>query len=410
MPYYNDDMPGNRMNMLLQVAQLAAKARLGELTAEEAASLQSWLQEDKRHEGWWRSLQNDPYFLPELEAYERSRKGAPVALEALRKKLGAQGRPVTIPPRRRMYQWVRAACIAGLLLLAGFWAWRQWKPVAPRHVVKNEEVPAPQMNRAMITLADGTKVYLDRARSGQLALQGGIKVVKLADGQIAYLNPGEASLKNEVWNTLTNPRGSTAINMQLADGSHVWLNAGSAIRYPVAFVGNERRVELSGEGYFEVTKDPSKKFMVAANGMSTEVLGTHFNINAYGDEPRTTVTLLEGSVKVSQPRGQPVVIRPGQEVSGTTGGGSPLTVSAADMDKVVSWRSGLFNFNGVFLKEAMRQLERWYDIDVTYQPGVQDVELMGKMTKGVTLNGLMIVLRQLGVHYRLEGRNLVVMP
>jgi ferric-dicitrate binding protein FerR (iron transport regulator) len=198
--------------------------------------------------------------------------------------------------------------------------------------------------------------------------------------------------------------------MILSDGSHVWLNAGSSLTYPVVFINKNRQVELKGEGYFEIAKDPVRKFVVNANGMKTEVLGTHFNVNAYNNEPRVRVTLVEGSVQVSNNGRMAVTIRPGQQASGQTDGQGQISVKAADVEKEIAWKYGLFNLEGATLKEAMRQLERWYDIEVIYESGTKDIELTGKMTRGVTLNGLMLVLKELGVNYRMEGRKLFILP
>ncbi|MGC4234739.1 MAG: FecR domain-containing protein [Niabella sp.] len=328
-----------------------------------------------------------------------------------------------MPVIRRWY-WA-AASIIMLLGLSIYFYDTDKKPEAPVTAIhKVNDISAPLTNRASITLGDGSTVYLDSVGNGQLALQGDVKLVKLANGQIAYINedgttspsPGVpmATRRREV-NTLTNPRGSRVIDMTLADGSRVWLNAGSSVTYPVAFIDNERKVTITGEAYFEVASSASlpttgvgkRPFIVVANGVQTEVLGTHFNVNAYQDEPDVKVTLLEGSVKVSN--NQSAMLKPGQQASGAAGSGG-IKVMAADINKVMAWRANLFNFDGMFLKEAMRQLERWYDIDVVYENGVQDIELMGKMTRGITLNGLMIVLQQLGVHYKLEGRKLIIEP
>lgn len=329
------------------------------------------------------------------------------------------------PPTRRkipvIRRWYWAAASIIILLGLGIYFYNtDKKPETPvTAIYKVNDISAPLTNRASITLGDGSTVYLDSAGNGQLALQGDVKLVKLANGQIAYMNADGStspigSGREGAVNTLTNPKGSRVIDMTLADGSRVWLNAGSSVTYPVAFIDNERKVTITGEAYFEVASASlptagggKRPFIVVANGVQTEVLGTHFNVNAYQDEPDVKVTLLEGSVKVSN--NQSAMLKPGQQASGAAGSGG-IKVMAADINKVMAWRANLFNFDGMFLKEAMRQLERWYDIDVVYENGVQDIELMGKMTRGITLNGLMIVLQQLGVHYKLEGRKLIIEP
>lgn len=268
-----------------------------------------------------------------------------------------------------------------------------------------EDIPAPAVNRAMITLADGRMVYLDSVDNGQLAQLGNIKLVKLANEEIAYQTASGEIVKELQYNTLTNPRGSKVINMTLADGSHIWLNTESSITYPIAFTEHERRVELKGEGYFEVAKDKTRKFIVSSNGVTTEVLGTHFNVNAYNNEPAIKVTLLEGSVRTGNNTGT-VIIKPGQQA--VTESGNVKVNKSPNLEQVMAWKNGYFSFDGLTLKQAMTQLERWYDIDVVYESGVEDVQLEGEMTRGITLNGLMIVLQKLGVHYQLEGRKLII--
>lgn len=271
------------------------------------------------------------------------------------------------------------------------------------------EIQAPQTNRATITLANGANLFLDSVGNGQLALQGNIQLVKLTNGQIAYQTATGEILKELRYNTLTNPRGSKVIDMQLADGSHVWLNAGSSITYPVAFVGGERKVELKGEGYFEVAKDLTKQFIVSANGVNTAVLGTHFNVNAYEGAAGATITLLEGSVSVSQQDNTGAIIRPGQQAQVKAQQGIKV-VEGVDLPAVMAWKNGLFNFDGMDLKEAMTQLERWYDIQVFYEQGLSDVPVFGEIDRNLNLTDLLEILGGAGFRFRLEaGGKLVLM-
>ncbi len=320
-------------------------------------------------------------------------------------------------------KWRVAVAACTILLLGAFMWWiYNWNGLdnKPAKRVVNFDIPAPVTNRAMITLADGSKVYLDSTGNGQLAQQGTIKLIKLANGQIAYQTANGQIIKEPQYNTLTNPKGSRVIDMVLSDGSHVWLNAGSSITYPVAFTGNERKVELKGEGYFEVAKlspagggarragvDKRWPFWVIANGTATEVLGTHFNVNAYGDEQDTRVTLLEGRVKVSGiRRGASGILKPGQQA--VVNLSTYQLVNHPNLDQVMAWKNGYFSFDGLTLKQAMTQLERWYDIDVVYESGVADVALEGKMTRDIPLQGLMTVLQKLGVHCQLTDRKLII--
>jgi transmembrane sensor len=338
-------------------------------------------------------------------------------------------------PLRRALSWRRLAIAASIILVLGAAGYLLLfnKQVKPVEVAQDtNEVKAPETNRAVIVLADGQKIYLDSVNNGQLAMQANVKLVKLENGKIVYAHaPGIAGQPLQ-YNTLSNPRGSRVIDIMLADGSHVWLNAGSSVTYPVAFTGHERKVTITGEAYFEVsslTASPPAggggvkgkvPFIVNINGKaSVEVLGTHFNINAYENEESIKTTLSEGKVKVvsgeqSVVSKQPVILKPGEQaqiaVSAQSNQSSPILVQTVDVDKVMAWKNGLFDFNGVGLQEVMRQIARWYDIEVVYEKGVPDITFGGKITKGVSLKGLLTGLEKSEVHFRIEGRKLIVLP
>ncbi|SDD26394.1 FecR family protein [Niabella drilacis] len=308
----------------------------------------------------------------------------------------------------RHWYWAAAAVII-FLGIGLFYLDQQSRESAPSVAIRTPDaILAPVINRAMITLADGSKVYLDSAGNGQLAQQGNVKLIKLANGQIAYQAADGQILKKLQYNTLTNPKGSRVIDMMLSDGSHVWLNAGSSITYPVAFEGDERNVKLEGEGYFEVAKDPSKKFIVQAGNINTEVLGTHFNINAYNDEWATRVTLLEGSVKVSGIL-RPVssVLRPGQQATLRRAQGD-IVLGRPDLNQVMAWRNGVFYLNHQSIATVMQEVGNWYDVQIVYPSGVPVVELYGEIGRDLSLTQVIQALKVLGVTCRLEERKLIV--
>jgi len=261
---------------------------------------------------------------------------------------------------------------------------------------------APGGEKAVLTLADGTKIILDNAANGSLARQGATQVVKLTDGQVAYSVKG-ASDKDIMWNTLSTPPGGQ-YQITLPDGTRVWLNAASSITYPAAFVSENREVKMTGEVYFEVAKNKEKPFIVDINGRSAaQVLGTSFNINAYANERAIKTTLLEGSVKVSS-----VILNPGQQAIVSSSGQQPK-ITDADLGQILAWKNGLFNFNGLDLHEVMRQLERWYDIKVQYQGRVSNVIFRGEMYRNVNLSDVLEVLQKMGVKFRLEDKTLTVL-
>lgn len=269
------------------------------------------------------------------------------------------------------------------------------------------DVKAPQLNRATITLADGQKIYLDSAGNGALVQQGNVALVKLESGEIAYKHgSGEEDNKLQ-YNTLSNPRGSKVINMILADGSKVWLNAGSSLTYPVAFIGNERKVSISGEAYFEIAHNAIKPFIVNKDDIEIKVLGTHFNVNAFEDEGQDTrITLLEGSVKVNNGN-KNGLLKPGQQAQVA----KEIKVTGdVDLNLVMAWKNGYFQFNNTSLQNVLKQVSRWYDVDVVYEGSNKPRQFVGEMQKDLNLSEMLKILEKNDVHFRIEGKKLVIIP
>ncbi|HEY8920407.1 MAG TPA: FecR domain-containing protein [Chitinophaga sp.] len=382
-----------------------------EITAEQAEVLWSFIEQ---HPDRYKEMLDDPA-IQQLSAQQAQASGLTVSEQAdtrIREQVLAHtglemGAGKAFPLRR----WVWAA--AAVLLIGAttlITVLRNRTAHLPATITQGAgNIAAPQVSKARVTLASGQVIALDSLSSGLLAQQGSIRLVKLAAGQVAYQSASGETFREMQYNTLTNPRGSKVVDMQLSDGSRIWLNAGSSITYPVAFAGNERKVVLKGEGYFEVAKDAARQFIVAANGVNTMVLGTHFNVHSY--EEQTKVTLLEGLVKVAR-QGQVdngIAIRPGQQV--LAGGAGQLQVTGnIDPAAVMAWKNGVFNFDGMNVRQAMAELERWYDIDVAYEEGVQDVKVFGEIDRNLALGGVLEILGNAGFHYRLEaGRKLVLM-
>lgn len=308
-------------------------------------------------------------------------------------------------PRPGKWRWVAAAAIV-ILLAAGAYLWTQQPEKPEQYVTHPQEEVLPGKQGAILTLADGSHVVLDSLGNGVIATQGST-AVKLHNGQVRYEagNGGAAGGAAMTYNTMTTPRGRQ-YQLVLPDGTQVWLNSGSSLTYPTAFSGKERRVTVSGEAYFEVAKNIKMPFRVNVNSKAeVEVLGTHFNVNAYEDEANIQTTLLEGSVKVNGTR-----IRPGQQAqTGQQAGAGTRVINDTDIEKVMAWKNGLFNFRDIDFDAAMRQLERWYDVEVVYEQGIpKDIELDGELSKDVTLNDLLVALAKVGVKCRLEGRKLVI--
>lgn len=388
-----------------QIQYLLLQYLDGKATEKQEALLFSMLEQEQDNSEWEPLIEELIAAEPEFSDYRRE-DWQPVLQKIL---TPGSGKVVDINIRKPKIGW-RIAVAASIILLLGIGAYFMLfnRSTKPTEIVKTpteaNDVKAPEANRAMIVLANGQQVYLDSANSGELAMQGNVKLVKLADGQISY--SGNAT--EVTFNTLTNPRGSKVIDMTLADGSHVWLNAGSSVTYPVAFVGNERKVSITGEAYFEVTHDVAKPFIVSKGETSVQVLGTHFNVNAYDDEDNIKVTLLEGSVKTSIGNSQSVVLKAGQQSQVSS---IIKVVNDANLDEVMAWKNGKFIFGAnADIQTIMRQIARWYDVNVVYDGAVPKQRFGGEMPRTTNLSQVMEILKTSGVKFTIEGRKVTIRP
>lgn len=264
---------------------------------------------------------------------------------------------------------------------------------------------APGGNKATLTLSDGSQISLTDAGNGQLAEQAGVRITKNADGQLVYsIVPSDT--KELAYNTISTPRGGV-YQINLPDGTSVWLNAASSIKFPTTFAHlSQRQVELRGEAYFEVAKNKKLPFIVSTGQQQVEVLGTHFNINSYEDEEEVKTTLLEGSVKVSA--GNVMFLKPGQQATSSVRSGGKVKVSPANIEQAMAWKNGFFHFEKENLHSVLRQLARWYDVEVVYQIDRPDDEFVGDIPRGVKLSEVLKILEFEGTHFRIEGRKLFV--
>lgn len=310
--------------------------------------------------------------------------------------------------RRNIWGWLTVA--ASILVVVGLvsYLFSSRKEIPIQQTAKADQATdrvAPETNRAMIKLGNGETIYLDSAANGSLTVQGSIKVVKLEDGKIAYEETGSPSEEKISYNTLFNPRGSRVIDITLSDGSRVWLNSGSSVTYPIVFAGNERQVSVDGEAYFEIAHDASKPFFVRKGNTEVKVLGTNFNVNAYNDEADIRVTLLQGSVQVTNSQSA-AVIKPGDQAIVKL---DKIAVAGnVDLEQVMSWKEGYFRMKGTDLAFLMRQIARWYDIEVVYKSKVPEARFGGIISREVSLLDVLMALEQYGIDARMENGKIVV--
>lgn len=305
--------------------------------------------------------------------------------------------------------WRRVAVAVAILIVlggAGYFLLNQNRQDA--QIVKvgdkkyKEDVLAPTENKATLRLPNGQIVVLDTIQNGAVIAQGN----KIADGELVYTNTKKVLIL-----TLNVPRGSKPMKLTLADQTQVWLNAGSSITYPTAFVGNKREVTMTGEVYFEVERNEALPFTVRIDKQVIQVLGTHFNVNAYDDELMTRTTLLEGSIRITSTSnaGKTEVIKPGQQAQ-ITAAGDLRIANNVDTEEVMAWKNGLFRFKGMSMEAIMRQLSRWYDVEIVYKAKIPDYGFNARISRDEPVSEMLKILELTElVHFEIEGKKVIVL-
>ena len=317
-----------------------------------------------------------------------------------------------IQPVVRKMAWPRWVAAAAMLLLLGTGYYfltatnKEKRELVGIEQPKRNDIAPPNTVNAILTLSNGQKIILDSTGNGTLAMQGSVNVIKLADGQIVY-----RGISKEVqYNTLSNPRGSKVISLILADGSKVWLNSASSLRYPTSFTGKERKVEITGEAYLEVAHNPAMPFIVSKGNTSIKVLGTHFNVNAYDNESSLNVTLLEGSVSITTTGSQhSKVIKPGEQAQ-VGGKGDIELANSVDLNEVMAWKNGMFSFKNADIESIMREVSRWYDVDVVFEKPIEE-KFYAEVSRNTSVSTLLEMLGATeAVHFKIVGKTISVMP
>jgi hypothetical protein len=325
--------------------------------------------------------------------------------QAIWQKAGIEKRVI----KMQWFKWVAAASVILLVSSVSIFFLNKSPKNQPIATIPNQQNEvkndiAPGQNGAILTLASGQKILLDSAVNGSLAQQGNVSIIK-RNGELIYSNDGNTS--TVVYNTMATPKGRQ-FNLVLADGSRVWLNAASSITFPTAFNGNERKVTITGEAYFEVAHNAAMPFIVEKGNTSILVLGTHFNVNAYDDESLLSVTLLEGSVKVRNSidssflkLGEQAQIKKDEKIS---------VLKDVDVENVVAWKNGRISFQGVGIEMVMRQMSRWYDVDIVYNKKLDDL-FYADIPRSTMLSDVLKALELTrNVHFKIEGRKVIVVP
>ncbi|MRG43903.1 DUF4974 domain-containing protein [Chitinophaga sp. SYP-B3965] len=311
-------------------------------------------------------------------------------------------------PSRRPRWWVAAAAILVLCLAGGTWYALQQRSSGTQVVStpKGGHDVGPGKEGAILTLANGKTIVLDSLGNGLVAKQNGTQVV-LNNGSLRYHAEDADAVS---FNTITTPRGRK-FQLVLPDGSKVWLNAASSLRFPTVFSGNERRVEITGEAYFEVSRNTTQPFIVKINDHADiRVVGTQFNVNAYADEENIHTTLLEGIVRIRSHE-QSRVLSPGQQAEISNSHGDLRILDQVNLEQVTAWKAGFFNFRGASLPEVMRELARWYDLEIIYEGKIPEQQFEGELPRTLQLSQVIKILTKVDVKFRIEqGRKLIVLP
>lgn len=418
-----------RNDNVLEIAELVSRYLRGNLRPGEEERLDAWLEEDPRNREFLRSLTGTAALEECLDFL--SSVDTPVALDKVLARIKARGRqasggeisrrqtsgetsgrkplPRAMGSLKRMLHWKVAAAV--LLLLTAL-AVLLLRP-GPEHGrlmsagSQQQDVP-PGSDKAVLRLADGSTITLDDNQEGMIRDGDGIRI-RQHDGEVIYeVTASATSAGRGAWNTISTPRGGQ-YQVKLPDGSRAWLNAASELRFPAVFTGSRREVELSGEAYFEIAHNRNKPFRVKVNGLTVEVLGTHFNVKAYDDEQIVQTTLIEGSVKVTTPSAEEVLL-PGRQAS-MDKVGSRLQIRAVNTEDVLAWKNGLFRFSDESIEAVMKKIGRWYDIQVDYGSGRPETLFTGMISRKVPLSQVLEMLEMTGgARFRLEGKTVTVVP
>ena len=386
------------------IATLIDRLLNGSITPEEKETLAKWILRD--------GDEKDLHLMME-RAWSDFKPGQTLPAEKADELLGSvlqkikeEEEPVRLRRRPiRLYRLAAAVLLFVIVTGAGIFLLRK-QTGSPSAVVASGDVLPPSANKAVLTLSNGKTIVLDSAVKGNIATQRATAIIKKGDGDIAYQTDGKT--EEVEYNTLTVPRGSRIAHVTLSDGTRVWLNSGSTLRYPVAFNGPDRKVEVTGESYFEVAQDKAHPFVVNKGNNAIKVLGTHFNVNAYDEEGPMKVTLLEGSVKVTSSADNSLLL-PGQMA--VMNAGQKIDVDKnADIEKVMAWKNGYFNFSSADIRTVMRELARWYGLELVFN-NVTNEKFHVEVSRDIPLSKVLRILEMTDkIHFNISGNKVTVLP
>ncbi|MDR3712314.1 MAG: DUF4974 domain-containing protein [Puia sp.] len=398
----------------------------GKLSEEESLELQEWIAQSGTNARWYGEITDEEATLEDMMILAR----ASLRKEANRSRALDMEEQTPVKLRwlpRKPLRIAASFAIAASLACLGWLFRHQFSPgkSAITHISASHSTDLPAGgNKAVLTLANGSRIVLDSANNGSLARQGTVQVIKLDSGQIAYRGsngipgdlPAEATNAETLYNSISTPRGGQ-YKIVLPDGSKVWLNSATTLRYPIAFVPGSRTVELTGgEAYFEIARRAGQPFTVKVApfkpgraALAVEVLGTNFDINNYDDEPAIRTTLLSGSVRLDNGV-QSVLLHPGQQAQANDNSKLITVNTSVDAAGEVAWKDGLFSFDRVGIEAVMRQLARWYDVEISYEGKIPARQFAGTIPRNAPASDVLKILELNKVHFTIEGKKIIVKP
>lgn len=382
----------------LYYADLIFKHLQSTITDDEQIELDQWLAKDAQNSILFNNIADETLWAKEVAILETVS-----ANSAWKRFEKTELKPAKIIKYR---PWMYAAASVLVISVSLFLIYTKYEPSSKLDTTKQTKKSiSPGTEKAMLRLADGTTIFLDSVLNGTLTKQGKIDIVKFG-GMLTY-SGNSTDQERMDYNTITTPRGGT-FQLVLSDSTHVWLNASSSIRFPVTFSNSERKVEVTGEVYFEVNKNAYKPFkVVLPNKGEIEVLGTHFNVNAYSDESSVNTTLIEGSVKVFAPGKSAVVLKPGQQAQI----GNNLGVKDnIDIEKVIAWKTGWFVFERADIKTIMREISRWYDVEIIFDGEPSNNTFSGVVSRKNDISKVLQIMEKAGVQFNIQGQKITVLP
>lgn len=404
------DMDQQNLDKAFHASELIAKYLQNSLEDDEPQELDSWIEESNENRQLFSELTDPEQLQQYLQDFERINAGKKAALRKIRRKIFMRKVKVFQFIPLAVLRYVAAAAVIGAIVITGLYLYNQQsankQTTANRYQGNPQDIAIGDGNAVILELSNGTLVELDSSKMGLLAQEGGVNVLKQQGDRIMY-DAGSQSSGPVALHSIRTPKGKT-YQVVLPDGSKVTLNALTKLEYPTVFTGNKRTISLHGEAYFEIVNDRNKPFMVDVAGMNITVTGTQFNVNGYENEPVVKTTLFEGGVKITAENVMEVGLKPGQQLVYDSVA-KAYKIANPDMDATVAWLNNLFNLDNADVPTLMREISRWFDVDVVYANGIPDGHFEGQIPRNMDFAEIIKVLNAGGIKTKLEGRKLIVL-